>query len=215
MLTMIDLYCERTGDGLWAEPLNAATNVAFFAAAFLAWRLSRGNLDRRLGMLILLMMLVGVGSALFHTFATAWARVADAIPILLFSMLFLWMYVRGVLAAPRPQAGAVVALLLGGALVGGLFGDVANGSLFHVPVLVLLLAFGAHRYRPRRPQSGMLLAAGGVFVVSLVLRTVDVSACSAIPAGTHFLWHVLNAGVLLMVFVTLASGVRQWSSPRI
>ena len=35
----IDIYCERLEPGLWAEPLNAVTNAAFFIAAFFAWRL--------------------------------------------------------------------------------------------------------------------------------------------------------------------------------
>ncbi|TPK89584.1 hypothetical protein FJ567_30205 [Mesorhizobium sp. B2-4-16] len=32
LLTPVDLYCERTGPGLWAEPANALTNPAFIAA---------------------------------------------------------------------------------------------------------------------------------------------------------------------------------------
>lgn len=32
LLTPVDLYCERTGSGLWAEPANALTNLAFIAA---------------------------------------------------------------------------------------------------------------------------------------------------------------------------------------
>ncbi|BAB51018.1 msl4336 [Mesorhizobium japonicum MAFF 303099] len=32
LLTPVDLYCERTGPGLWAEPANALTNLAFIAA---------------------------------------------------------------------------------------------------------------------------------------------------------------------------------------
>ena len=35
-LTPIDNYCERLGPGLWAEPLNAATNGAVLAAALYA-----------------------------------------------------------------------------------------------------------------------------------------------------------------------------------
>ena len=29
----IDIYCERVGPGLWAEPVNALTNLSFLAAA--------------------------------------------------------------------------------------------------------------------------------------------------------------------------------------
>ena len=31
----LNLYCERLGPGLWAEPLNAVSNAAFFIAAAL------------------------------------------------------------------------------------------------------------------------------------------------------------------------------------
>jgi hypothetical protein len=37
-LAPIDLYCERTAPGLLNEPLNAISNLAFFAAAIVAAR---------------------------------------------------------------------------------------------------------------------------------------------------------------------------------
>ena len=37
----IDVYCERVGPGLWAEPVNALTNAAFFLAGWLLWRNAR------------------------------------------------------------------------------------------------------------------------------------------------------------------------------
>jgi hypothetical protein len=40
-LTPIDNYCERFGPGFWMEPLNAATNGAFLAAALYALMLRR------------------------------------------------------------------------------------------------------------------------------------------------------------------------------
>jgi hypothetical protein len=36
----IDAYCERLGPGLWAEPLNAVTNLAFIVAAVICLRVS-------------------------------------------------------------------------------------------------------------------------------------------------------------------------------
>jgi len=38
---MIDLYCERLGPGLWAELLNALTNLGFLVAALASWQLAR------------------------------------------------------------------------------------------------------------------------------------------------------------------------------
>ena len=37
------LYCERLGPGLWAEPLNAVSNLAFFGFAWKLWRENRGG----------------------------------------------------------------------------------------------------------------------------------------------------------------------------
>jgi hypothetical protein len=70
----IDLYCERLHAGLWAEPVNAASNLAFFlaaAGAYMLWK-REGKNDRFILLLIGLAVLVGIGSTLFHTFATRW-----------------------------------------------------------------------------------------------------------------------------------------------
>jgi hypothetical protein len=42
--------------------------------------------------------------------------------------------------------------------------------------------------------------------VSLVFRTVDEAVCTAIPIGTHFLWHVCNAIMLYLLLAALIRG---------
>jgi len=76
---MIDLYCERLGPGLWAEPINAFTNLAFLVAAFVSWRLADQHklLSGDTWVLIGLMTAIGIGSGLFHTFANSWSQVLD------------------------------------------------------------------------------------------------------------------------------------------
>jgi hypothetical protein len=49
-----------------------------------------------------------------------------------------------------------------------------------------------------------LLAAALVFALSLTARSLDLSACTLSPIGTHFLWHVLNAVVLYLITTALA-----------
>ena len=51
----IDLYCERTGPGLWAEPLNALSNLAFIAVAVILWRRAGRNAPFDLRLLICLL----------------------------------------------------------------------------------------------------------------------------------------------------------------
>ena len=83
----IDAYCERTDASLWSEPVNAVTNLAFIVAALIMWRRSFG-IGR---VLAALLFLIGVGSGLFHTFATAWAATADTVPIIAFALVYIYL----------------------------------------------------------------------------------------------------------------------------
>ena len=93
----VDGYCERLDPGLWAEPLNAVTNLAFLIAAFAAWRLVRHDGLPLAKLLVLILTLIGIGSGLFHTFATIWASLADTLPIL----AFILMTITGLMAFNR------------------------------------------------------------------------------------------------------------------
>src|SRR5215212_2608106 len=104
----MDAYCERTGPGLLAEPLNAITNSSFLIAAWFAWFLGHrtGRLSPGVLTLIWLSVSVGIGSGLWHTYATAGTLILDVIPILLFLAWFFWLYLRGVAGVPAPFAAA-------------------------------------------------------------------------------------------------------------
>lgn len=89
---MVDLYCERVDPGLWSEPVNALTNVAFFLAAWATWNLARraeAAVSTGSWLSVVLLVPIGIGSSVFHTFATTWARVFDVVPILLFQVSYL------------------------------------------------------------------------------------------------------------------------------
>ena len=68
-------YCERAGDpAFWAEPFNAISNVAFLIAALAGAVLlvrTPNARERRIEWgLVLLVTIIGIGSFLFHTYAT-------------------------------------------------------------------------------------------------------------------------------------------------
>jgi hypothetical protein len=206
---MIDLYCERLTTGYWAEPVNAATNLAFPMAAWATARLIRRSAPHAtaLWMLPVLMVAVGVGSALFHTVATTWARVADVLPILLFQLVYLWLYARGVMALGRPTAAAIAGLLLATALLGRLGPAVLNGSLPYAPAALLILGLGIdHRAAGRREPLGLLVT-GGLFLVAVGFRSVDQTFCAVLPLGTHFLWHL---GAALVLYQLSRALVLNW-----
>lgn len=195
-----DLYCERLGPGLLAEPVNALTNAAFFAAAWYAWRDARalGRTDASTCLLIALTVVIGIGSSLFHTFATGWARVLDELPILLLQLLYLWTYARRVIGMRRWPAAGWVAAYLALALYCRGFGHLLNGSLVYTPAMLMALGLGIVHWRSQPKFRPLLLRAAALLGTAVVLRTFDAPVCGAFPLGTHFLWHLLVAGVVYL-----------------
>ncbi len=65
----MNVYCERVGLGLLAEPLNAVSNISFLLAAWAAWVLASrtGTLSAGVQVVIAIAASVGIGSILWHT----------------------------------------------------------------------------------------------------------------------------------------------------
>lgn len=198
----VDLYCERIGPGLWAEPVNAVTNLAFLCAAWAAWNLARRRQvhSSATSVLIGLCTIIGIGSGLFHTFATDWAQLLDVTPILLFQVGYVWVYGRQIMGIPRFHAAGILAGYLGAGFWAWEFSHVWNGSVMYLPALGLLLIMGTYHRLTHRIEPWILLVATGVFVLSLICRTMDQVICLDFPLGTHFLWHIFN-GVLLYLLL--------------
>jgi hypothetical protein len=189
----MDVYCERIGPGLLAEPLNAITNVSFLLAAWAAWGLASrvGALSLGIRVLIALAASVGVGSILWHTLATSWALILDTVPILLFIVWYIWLYTRDVLGMRSWFAVASIVAFLVATLVALQYADVLHGALVYTPGLLVTLVLGVVHAREQQVARFTLLAAAGVYMAALFFRTVDNEVCPALPIGTHFLWHSL------------------------
>jgi hypothetical protein len=193
----IDSYCERLGPDYWAEPINALTNLAFVIAAAIMWPRVRGLPLARA--LCVVLAVIGVGSWLFHTHATAWAAMADVLPILVYILIYIFAANRaywglslwpalGLTALFIPYAAATVPLFQ---MIPGL-----GSSAGYAPVPLLILIY-AILLRRRLPQVARGLAIGaGILIASLSFRTIDEPLCEMVPFGTHFMWHILNATML-------------------
>ncbi|WP_216211971.1 ceramidase domain-containing protein [Amycolatopsis aidingensis] len=210
----VDNYCERIAPGLWGEPLNTVSNLAFLVAAMLIWRKARTAADPRLARtLAVLLGLIFLASTAFHALAQRWAAAADSGFILVFVLYYAVLFPR-LFFGVRPRLAWLAAPAFIGftALVTAVFSSIGFGSSYLAPLLglfafALLLAFA--RDHTLRPYWRSFALAGGVFTVSLSLRTADHSVCGSFPPGTHFLWHLLNACVLYLVSHTALSRAEQ------
>ena len=195
----IDSYCERTGPEFWSEPINAVTNLGFLlAACVMAWRLRGTQLPLAWGM-VWVLAAIGIGSFLFHTFATPWAALADTVPILCFVLLYIFAANRDYWQMTRRRAALVtLAFLPFAALTTPLFAMIpgAAGSAAYMPVPTVILIYAA-LLRRRAPATARGLAiGGGLLCLSLTFRSLDLPTCAGLPNGTHFLWHLTNAFML-------------------
>lgn len=213
--TYLDAYCERAGDPtFWAEPLNAVTNLAFIIAALFAARALRGHSIKHhfdLWLLTLTLFAIGIGSGLWHTHATQKSMLADIIPIGIFIHVFLLAALRRALKLSwfKSLLGLGVFIGASAASEAYLSPDMLNGSVMYLPaVAALALVTLVLKLRGEGTAKAFAVALA-VFLLSITFRTVDLSICSSLPVGTHFLWHVLNAYVLYRLLMALVPPIHR------
>ncbi|TAE34745.1 MAG: hypothetical protein EAY65_01075 [Alphaproteobacteria bacterium] len=206
-------YCERTGDpSLWAEPLNAVTNLAFI---FAAWRIV--NLVRSLHWrdvpdmyaLIFLLCGIGMGSGAWHIYPTSTTLMMDVLPITLFIYGYLAAFLRRLWGMRWRNILIALALMLGSNIIfTALFPpDTLYGTIFYLPTYIILSGITALGYITHTPWAKPLLHTVFLWTCSLFMRTLDKPLCDILPYGTHFMWHMVNAWVLYRLLRILAHRV--------
>ncbi|SON55913.1 Ceramidase [Hartmannibacter diazotrophicus] len=206
----VDIYCERLGPGFWAEPLNALSNLSFVLAGLLGlWLNARHARDGFVALLSAGVIVVGIGSFLFHTFANRLTGLADVIPIWSFVVLYIVFALRRFfgqswLRVARTMAIAIVVAFGVMAIVPGDGSGTLNGSLQYLPAILGLVVFSAALSLARHAAARYILAATAIFLVSLAFRTVDIAVCEDWPLGTHVFWHLLNGTMLGVLLVAAA-----------
>jgi len=216
LLAPVDLYCERTGPALLAEPANALTNLAFIAAGLWGVReVRRHGTGTFAEVLAWWVVAIGIGSTLFHTFAVKATIWADVLPIAGFTLAFTLFNLRRFLALEWGTAIAVfVAFYAATGLLTYAVPDwlrqASNGTTGYLPPFLALALFGVWTTASGSGAGRYVQAASAIFVVSVICRIADPLVCASFPLGTHFLWHILNG---LMLGVLLAAVARH-GAPR-
>ena len=210
-MLLLDLYCERLGPEAWAEPLNAASNAGFLLAAWWSWRTLPSQVPAAAGalrVLAVLMALVGLASLSFHTFQSPATGLLDVAFIGLFNVCYLMFFGYHVLGWNRWVAGASGAgfIALDQLRMLCLPAGFLHGSGMYFPPLLVLLLLSALARQVNRSAADLMLQAALLFMVSLTARTLDRPLCGIWPYGLHFVWHLLNALVLLQLVRAFAQG---------
>jgi len=205
--TSIDIYCERVSSDLFAEPINFLSNIAFIIAFYILLQrlkdLSSSDKSHKRYSTILtyLILLIGLGSFLFHAFGNLWSAFADTLPIMVFILFYLYIAVRFYLEQTNLVSVAALIIFLSLNILLG-YAGVEEIASYLTALLAMLLISAISLVKKELEISRGLFIASIIFMISLTFRQIDTIACSYIPFGTHLIWHILNA-ILLYSLVLL------------
>lgn len=197
-------FCERTAPGLWAEPVNVASSLAFVAGG--AWLL--GGILRTpagvvpggrwsLWLLAALCASIGVGSMALHLTASHWGATLDMLAIRCFLLWVVACFLRWMLGWTWPRAllGMPAFYLLAQAWLELAQQDALFGLHAYLLALWALLACTLTLALRGDPAWRSFALAAMGHGASLAFHRLDRDLCDWLPLGTHFLWHLVNAGL--------------------
>ena len=193
----IDIYCERLDIGIWAEPINAVTNIAFILAAIIMWLRCNNLVEGKI--LSFLLFSIGCGSFLFHTYAQTWAALLDVTAILIFILTYIFVANRRFLVWSKMVSLIGVILFFPYQLL--LVSILSNIQFFgssvqYIPVAILIFIYSGLLRKSEPNLSRGLFIGASILCLSIIFRTIDEPFCSISLVGTHFVWHILNAIML-------------------
>jgi hypothetical protein len=188
-------YCERVDNSIFGEPINLLTNLTFIISACFVFRLLKEKKvqDNTYKFLIGIILMIGVGSASWHSFRTSLAHALDFVPIFIFFLSFLFLMLEKLLKSKSQAILLTSTYFVLQLSVSFLFPQILNGSIRHIVnigIFILLILWIKKKYR--RLNSSVYLAFG-TYSVGVLFRSMDSLVCSNFHLGTHFLWHIFTA----------------------
>jgi hypothetical protein len=208
------IYCDTAHMlfGVIHEPVNTITNAAILIAAWYAWRhIKRSGVEFSGGLIFLLVLLVsvGVGSALWHGLRTQWALILDTLPGVLFLLALTVLWIRQLygwhIAALGLAAMGVVSWI--GVWHYGHTLAAITPALRFLPFFATVIVGGALMVAGSWAKYGRGTGMLGVAILiagtaAAFFRSIDLLVCDYLPFGTHFLWHLgLSTAACLGIFL--------------
>ena len=205
LLQSIDLYCERQNILFWSEPINALTN--FFFIVFGLYLFFKTFNDKFSRVLSIELVIIGVFSFLFHTFANLLTAIMDTFSILIFGFTYLFganfWFLN--LSITKSISGVLIFVpysMLVTFFFAAIFRIDEWFSLYYSYVF-LFLGYSIYLRNKNPYVSKNLFICFFILLISVILRSIDHKFCSNLSLGTHFLWHILNSIVLGVSITTL------------
>ncbi len=211
-------YCERlTND---REFINVVSNAAFAVAVVICWPIARRvklklhnhshslpNGSRPMLLAIFcLPLFIAAGSALFHASPTHMTHMLDIVPVCLFAVLAVLLFMR-LNGTTGIRIVATLLCWIVATAFAAQWSEVLAHSLFYFPTVVLLFVLalptssGSEKSGAKPGERRLLLGVATTFALALIFRALDLELCQLEAGatgidqqyGTHWLWHLLTA----------------------
>ena len=202
----VDIYCERLDASFWAEPINAISNLSFIVAGLLLWRLK----SPRATVMAILLILIGLGSFSFHTYANRLTGLFDVLAIALYLVAFAFLIPKQwTRSSIWIQLGSVLLLILCIVLTQLLIGTLKPTFPWLPPGMYLgawltLIIYALVTQSSNSQAARFLWLAIIIFPFSLMSRQLDIPLCD-FTGGSHWLWHLINGLTLYLSSYGLCS----------
>ncbi len=198
MPTFGPMYCETAGyiaDVFPAEPVNTFSNTAILfgiASFYLVIRRTPRAADLYLAAFLLLAN--GVGSFLWHGTRERWALTFDVWPGVAFLMVMVFLWARRIapiwLSVPIAVGFYYLTEFLRSFSVFSWGGGWGRWTSMAPAVIFVGSGLVARTYQFSKRAAGFGALSLVLAIAGLAFRILDSYACSFIPFGSHFLWHI-------------------------
>ena len=185
-------FCEQKYLPYFQEPLSVVSNIGFLVAFFFLLKERPKGVEK---LLVFLILMVGLGSASYHTYRSPLTHFLDVIPIYLILMTSLFLLLKKLVLNTKTAAlllslFIVLQASLAVILPRNFLRSFLNGSLRYVIALFVLLGIYVYAQSRSLKNQRFLLYALVSFTVAIFFRSIDILVCPVFPFGTHFLWHI-------------------------
>ena len=203
------VYCERTSNSFFAEPINLVTNLAFLISAWFSYKMLKTEKLKQSIYYFLpwFIFLIGLGSSSYHSYRNPITLLFDAIPVYIFLGLSLFLLLKKLAKNTSLTFGLIGLFILLQIFLTVNFSHLLNSSIRHIANAILLLILIVLAYRKFGKIAMELFLVFLVYAIGIFFRTIDIPVCPSFVIGTHFLWHLFVAWGAYLIVRFLAKSV--------
>ncbi len=189
------VYCEQGLINHFLEPLNSISNLFFVVSAVLLFLYFQKKkvVDLKSKLFVGLILLIGIGSLIWHIIPTTATFFMDVIPIALFLILYLFFLLDKIVKR-KMIAMSVMGVYLLVVILGFIIFPTFFSSYGGIYILTLLFlggtAIAAFLKKILFKETSIIFL---LFLLAFIVRQLDLVVCPFFPLGTHFVWHTINA----------------------